>query len=67
MILVIEDNDILRKLIARLLLDEGHPVLEVSDGLEGLTIAREEPRDVEEASGVYRRGGATHSGDLRGR
>lgn len=41
-ILVIEDNDALRKLIARVLAGEGYRVVEARDGVHGLEIALRE-------------------------
>jgi CheY-like chemotaxis protein len=45
-ILVIEDEDQMRKLLRQVLVDAGYEVEEASDGLEGIELYRENPADL---------------------
>ena len=45
-ILVIEDEDQMRKLLRQVLEEAGHEVAEASDGLEGIRLYRENPADL---------------------
>ena len=45
-ILVVEDNEVLRQFVAKLLELEGYSVLEASDGDEGLALARQQGCDL---------------------
>lgn len=45
-ILLIEDEDILRRGLAKLLIQEGHLVLEAEDGMAGLALAQRELPDL---------------------
>jgi DNA-binding response OmpR family regulator len=44
--LVIEDNDAVRRMVRRVLVDEGYEVQEAADGRAGLNVYREEPSDL---------------------
>ena len=45
-ILVIEDNDAVRHMVRRVLVDEGYEVQEAADGTAGLNAYRAQPSDV---------------------
>jgi DNA-binding response OmpR family regulator len=45
-ILVIEDNDAVRHMVRRVLVDEGYEVQEAADGRAGLNAYREQPSDL---------------------
>ena len=45
-ILVIDDEDIVRELIARMLRYAGHEVQGAADGIHGMTLYRQEPADL---------------------
>jgi CheY-like chemotaxis protein len=45
-ILVIEDNDAVRRMVGRVLVDEGYEVQEAADGSAGLNAYREQPSDL---------------------
>lgn len=45
-ILIIDDEDILRRSISRMLKSEGHTITEAATGQEGFTLARTNPPDL---------------------